>query len=245
MVVGGTRGTGRALVKRLIDDDGYRVSSIGRQPDRELESPKLAQYAVDVSDRATLRSCIEEAVARFGRLGCVVFMQRNRGGDDDFDTDLAVAVSATRFVVDHLVGGHLFADEGHQPSMVFVSSIADHFVAPEQPVGYHVAKAGLAQMARYYALALGPRGIRVNVVSPCVVVKDEAREFYDKNEWLVDRFNRFIPLGRPGRPSDIVNAILFLASAQASYITGQNIVVDGGLTLLGHESIVRDIPREG
>lgn len=125
-----------------------------------------------------------------------------------------------------------------------VSSIADRYVAPEQPLDYHLGKAGFTQLARYYALQLGPLAIRVNVVSPCVVAKDEASEFFDRNEWLVGRYQKFIPLGRMGRPQDIVNAIMFLASDQASYITGQNLVVDGGLTLRSHESLLRDMPRE-
>jgi len=137
-----------------------------------------------------------------------------------------------------------FSDDGQSNSIVLVSSIADRYVAPEQSLGYHLAKAGFSQLARYYALELGPLGIRVNSVSPCVVAKDEAREFYDKNEWLVDRYKKFIPLGRMGKPEDIVNAIMFLAGEQASYITGQNIVVDGGLTLRSHESLIRDLPRE-
>lgn len=97
-------------------------------------------------------------------------------------------------------------------------------------------------MARYYALVLGPMGIRVNSVSPWVVAKDEGKEFYDKNKWLVDSFSRLIPLGRMGKPQDIAIPIMFLASEQASYIIGQNIAIDGGLTLRSHESLIRDFP---
>ena len=107
-------------------------------------------------------------------------------------------------------------------SIVVVSSIADHYIAPEQDIGYHVSKAGLVQLARYYALKLGPMGVRVNAVSPCVVIKDAAKDYYNENSWLTDRFERLIPLGRAGRSDDIVNAIMFLTSKQASYITGQN-----------------------
>lgn len=125
-----------------------------------------------------------------------------------------------------------------------VSSIADHYIAPEQDLGYHVSKAGLAQLARYYALQLGNQGIRVNVVSACVVIKAAAQEYYLQNSWITDRFERFIPLGRAGTSQDIIKVIMFLAGDQASYITGQNITVDGGLTLRSHESIIRDFPKE-
>jgi NAD(P)-dependent dehydrogenase (short-subunit alcohol dehydrogenase family) len=156
---------------------------------------------------------------------------------------LSVALTATRNAIDHLVNGDHFSGHEAGNGIVMVSSIADHYIAPEQNLGYHVSKAGLVQLARYYALQLGHKGIRVNVVSPCVVIKDAAQEYYRENSWITDRFERFIPLGRAGKSQDIINAIMFLAGDQASYITGQNIVVDGGLTLRSHESILMDFPK--
>jgi NAD(P)-dependent dehydrogenase (short-subunit alcohol dehydrogenase family) len=172
----------------------------------------------------------------------VIFLQRHRAEGDEFEMELTVALGSTKNTIDHLVDRSYFSNDDDSKSIVLVSSIADRYIAPEQSLGYHLGKAGLSQLARYYALALGPMGIRVNSVSPCVVAKDEAREFYNKNEWLVERFNRFIPLARMGKPQDIVNAIMFFAGKQASYITGQNIMVDGGLTLRSHESLIRDFP---
>lgn len=245
LVVGGTRGIGRALVRHLVDARGNCVSVLGRNPGAEIDAPNLTQYPVDVTDRNSLRSCVDRAVARYGKLACAVFMQRHRGAEDEFETDLDVALGATKDAIDYIVSKRwLCGGDGQSASIVLVSSIADRYVAPEQSAGYHVGKAGISQMARYYALALGPLGIRVNAVSPCVVAKDEAKEFYETNKWLVDRFRKFIPLGRMGTPQDIVNAIEFLAGEQASYITGQNIVIDGGLTLRSHESLLRDFSRE-
>jgi len=245
LIIGGTRGIGRALVKHLAGNSGNRISVLGRNPAADADSPAQTQYAVDVKDQAALISCLDQAVARHGKIDCAVFMQRHRGGKEDFDTDLAVALTATRNAIDHLVDQQYFSDNHPSNSIVLVSSIADRYIAPEQSLGYHVGKAGFSQLARYYALKLGAKGIRVNTVSPCVVAKDEAKNFYDANEWLVDRFRTAIPLGRIGTPLDIVNAIMFLAGDQSSYITGQNIVVDGGLTLRSHESLIREFPLEG
>jgi NAD(P)-dependent dehydrogenase (short-subunit alcohol dehydrogenase family) len=229
------------LVKYLIDGEGNCVSVLGRTPSVDVHSPKLTHYAIDVSNREALLSSLDQAVERYGKLTSVVFMQRHRAKKDELDMELTVALTATKNAIDHLVNQQYFSSYGGQSnSIVLVSSIADQYVAPEQSLGYHLGKAGISQLARYYALTLGPMGIRVNSVSPCVVAKDEAKNFYDTNEWLVDRYREFIPLGRMGKPQDIVNAIMFLAGEQASYITGQNIVVDGGLTLRSHESLIRD-----
>ena len=243
LVVGGTRGTGRVLVRHLLEVEGNCVSVLGRSSGGDIQAPRMTHHAVDVANRGGLLSCLDKAVEIYGKFTCVIFLQRQRAKKGEFDIELTVALSATKNAIDHLVDRRLFSTDGQSNSIVLVSSIADRYVAPEQSLGYHLGKAGISQLARYYALALGPMGIRVNSVSPCVVAKDEAKEFYDKNEWLVDRFNKFIPLGRMGRPQDIVNVIMFLAGEQASYITGQNIVVDGGLTLRSHESLVRDFSQ--
>jgi NAD(P)-dependent dehydrogenase (short-subunit alcohol dehydrogenase family) len=243
LVVGGTRGIGRALVKHLVGVERNLVSVLGRSSGGDVQSPRLTHYAVDVSNHEALLSSLDQAVASYGKFACVIFLQRHRAVKDEFDLELTVALGATKNAIDHLVERHCFSADVQSNSIVLVSSIADRYIAPEQSLGYHIGKAGISQLARYYALSLGPLGIRVNAVSPCVVAKDEAREFYDKNEWLTDRYRKFIPLGRMGKPQDIVNAIMFLAGEQASYITGQNIVVDGGLTLRSHESLIRDFPR--
>jgi NAD(P)-dependent dehydrogenase (short-subunit alcohol dehydrogenase family) len=243
LVVGGTRGTGQALVQHLLRSERYLVSVFGRHHEPHGGIPRLATYPVDITDATALRSALDLAVATHGKLRAVIFMQRNRAAHGAFEADLAVALTATKNAIDHLIACAHLSYEGAAASIVMVGSIADHYVAPEQDIGYHVSKAGLVQLARYYALKLGGLGVRVNVVSPCVVIKEAAREYYSENSWITDRFERFIPLGRAGSSEDIVNAIMFLASEQSSYITGQNIVVDGGLTLRSHESIIRDFPK--
>jgi NAD(P)-dependent dehydrogenase (short-subunit alcohol dehydrogenase family) len=243
LVVGGTRGIGRALVNRLVAEENNSVSVLGRSRGSDVSSSRLTYYAVDVSNREALLLSLDQAVTSYGKLACVIFLQRHRALNEEFDFELTVALSATKNAIDHLVKQRHFSSDGQANSIVLVSSVADRYVATEQSLGYHVCKAGFTHLARYYALALGPVGLRVNSVAPCVVAKDEAKEFWDNTEWLVDRYTKLIPLGRMGTPQDIVNAILFLASDQASYITGQNLVVDGGLTLRSHESLIREFPQ--
>ncbi|ALU91468.1 SDR family NAD(P)-dependent oxidoreductase [Herbaspirillum rubrisubalbicans] len=242
LVVGGSKGTGLALVEHLLAD-GQRVSVLARSACALPPSPLLTWLPVDVTDTVALHTALDACVAGQGKIDSAVFMQRHRASDDAFETDLAVALTATRATIDHLVARKHFSGSAQGNGIVMVSSIADHYIAPEQDLGYHVSKAGLVQLARFYALQLGPLGLRVNVVSPCVVIKEAAQEYYRQNSWITDRFEHFIPLRRAGSSQDIINAILFLTGAQSSYITGQNIVVDGGLTLRSHESIIRDFPQ--
>jgi len=241
LIIGGTKGIGKQLVKILAEDKSNYISVIGRNPGFELNEMNAKEYAADVTDCEHVFSNIADAVNSFGKISNIVFMQRHRSKADELDKDVSIAVTATKSIIDFLITNQLFSDKNTSKSIVLVSSIADSYIAEEQPAGYHVAKAGLVQLGRYYALKLGVLGIRVNTVSPCVVAKIEALEFYKKNQSLVEKFNRFIPLGRMGTPVDIANTIIFLSSPKASYITGQNIVVDGGLTLRSHESLIRDL----
>ncbi|HEX8096589.1 MAG TPA: SDR family oxidoreductase, partial [Pyrinomonadaceae bacterium] len=94
---------------------------------------------------------------------------------------------------------------------------------------------------RYYAVKLGPRGVRVNCVSPGAVLKDESKDFYLKNERLYNLYRRITPLGRMATSEEIADVVTFLCGPKAAFITGQNIIVDGGLSLGWHESLARGL----
>jgi NAD(P)-dependent dehydrogenase (short-subunit alcohol dehydrogenase family) len=114
--------------------------------------------------------------------------------------------------------------------------VASQFVAPEQTAAYHVAKAALVQLARYHAVRLGPRGIRVNLVSPAAMVKRESRP--SSRAWVAAQ-RKAIPLGRAPSADEVAAGVLFLCGSGAAMITGQDLVIDGGLTLVTHESLAR------
>jgi len=117
---------------------------------------------------------------------------------------MAVSLTATRDIIEYL--SDRFSSSG-QKNIVIVSSVASDLVACEQGPEYHVAKAGLVQMTRYYAVSLGRRGIRVNCICPAIVMKDEAKPYYEKHKAAVRLFESITPLGRMGTPEDIANAI--------------------------------------
>lgn len=239
LIVGGTRGIGRELL-RMFCDDGHAVSVVGRRPpaDEDKALAGASFWAADVSVPAHVADVLAEIVRRNGKINNLIFLQRFKGEGDKWVGEFETSLTATKNIVESLADK--FSETGEK-SVVMVSSIADQFIAESQPVGYHVAKSGLYQMACYYAVTLGHRGIRVNCVSPCTFVKEENREFYSKNVALQNVFKQTIPLGRMGTAGEVANVIAFLCSPKASFVTGQRITVDGGVSLVSQEALARKI----
>ena len=240
VVVGGTRGLG-AVVTDLLLSEGFLVSVVARRVPDACESANSASYfALDLLDSARIASTAEAIRDRNGPFTGLIFCQRFRGDGASWEGELDTSLSSTRTMIEAAVP--CFAT-GRDQSIVVVSSIASELVALEQPVGYHVAKAGLRQLARYYAVTLGHRRIRVNCVSPGAIIKPESRAYHAANAEIPSLYERITPLGRMGESHEVANVISFLCSDRASFLTGQDIVVDGGLTLHWQGSLAAQVER--
>jgi NAD(P)-dependent dehydrogenase (short-subunit alcohol dehydrogenase family) len=237
LLVGASRGIGRALALRFVRD-GATVSIIGRRPPSELKRDlrSASYWSVDVCDAKALATALTDIVRKNGKLTHVVCFQRYRGKEDAWQGELETSLSATRQIVE-FASTHF--GSAKKNSIVLVGSIASQFIAQEQPVGYHASKAALQGMTRFYAVTLGPRGIRVNSVSPGTVLKDESKQFYLNNKKLLQLYSQLTPLRRMGTAAEVADVIDFLCSPAAAFVTGQNLVVDGGVSVQSHESLAR------
>ncbi len=239
LVVGGTSGTGKTLVKTLAKTKGCLVSVVARRPylgDKEFTN--VLSWPLDLTETNEIPGMVGKIIKGGGKLTNIIFCQRYRGENDPWENEIKASLTATHRIIEN-ASPHFNATQ--ESSIVVLSSLSASMVMTEQPVSYHVAKAGLVQMVRYYAHALGPKGIRVNAISSGVVVKDENRDFYDNAIGLKDLFKKIIPLNRMGTSEDIISAILFLCSKESSFITGQNLTIDGGVSLSVQESLAREL----
>jgi 3-oxoacyl-[acyl-carrier protein] reductase len=201
----------------------------------EITGAGARAFAVpaDVRDSDALVAAVDATVAEFGRLDAVV---ANAGvlklaplevlGDDDWqrilDIDLTGVMRTVRAAVPKL---------SPHGAMVVVSSIAGASVGWAGHTPYTSAKAGLIGFVRSAALELGPRGLRINAVQPGVIESPQSLDAVNSGGPAgLERSAQTIPLGRVGQPADVADAILFLLSDAAGYITGQSLTVDGGLT---------------
>lgn len=236
VVVGGTKGLGRIIVQNFLAR-GCSVSVVSRhKPADFADGPSLRHFAADLetSDMlAGLPAAIREAL---GPVNYLVLSQRFRGQGDAWVGEIQVGLTASRLLVEGFTPH--FADQGDRAIGV-VSSVYAEFVGSSQPVGYHAVKGGLNAMVRYYATTLGRKGIRVNAIMPLTYLKPESRAFYEQNEQLMDIYRRLVPLGRLGTAEESASAIDFLCSDRASFINGQFLFLDGGVSVVWQEEIAK------
>ena len=186
---------------------------------------------VDVTDRASVRALFAEIAGSDGRLSTVidvVGMARPKAFDETSDEDWRFMLELNlrqQFVVAQ-EAARVLTSPG---SLVAVASINGVVSSPRNSA-YGAAKAGLVSLVRSQALELAERGIRVNAVAPGIVETPRLRTFFESTRRR-DEFASAVPMKRVADPADIAGAILFLASPLASYVTGQVICVDGGVSV--------------
>ena len=118
-------------------------------------------------------------------------------------------------------------------SAILVSSMSAQIVnVPQFQASYHASKAAVSMLAKSLAVEWAKSGIRVNALEPGYTLSAMTREFMDANPDLAAQWTAMIPAGRMGEPEDLVGAVVYLASKNSSYMTGQSIVIDGGYTAI-------------
>lgn len=231
-VFGASRGIGRVFAQRMAQK-GHSVYVFARswEPRAKLE-PHFIK--TDLSSSKNIHKSLDAALAQVKKVDALVFAQKYRDKDTKWKRRMQVELGSTKEIIE------LASDSMKQGgSIVAISSNAARVVAPEQPPSYHAAKAALEQLVRYYALKLAPKGIRVNGVAPAITLKPENRAYYAKNKKIKERFAQAIALGRMCEAEDVSNVIEFLIGKKSSFITGQIITVDGGLSLMTPEALIR------
>jgi 3-oxoacyl-[acyl-carrier protein] reductase len=234
LVTGGTRGIGLATVRALVNA-GATVVLTGRDEARAKDAAATAGaaagLALDVTDAKAVSSLVRGVAKEHGKLDIVV---ANAGIMEDallgmireelVDTTLSTNVAGTLHTVQAAARAMMRKKTG---AIVVLASIVGEYGSAGQTV-YAASKAAVANIARSAAKELGRSGIRVNAVAPGVIETDLTAGLSEDAK--AENSGR-TPLGRLGRPEEVANAIRFLVSDEASFITGQVLGIDGGLVL--------------
>jgi NAD(P)-dependent dehydrogenase (short-subunit alcohol dehydrogenase family) len=241
IVTGGARGIGAAIAKRYVAD-GAKVliadvdEAAGRETAKALGGDATCRFSkADVGSAADANRIVEEAVAAFGSLDIAV---SNAGiihtadfvdiTEADFDRVIRINLKGV-FLTGQAAAKRMLAQlkEGRAAGTIINMSSINAVVAIPNQVPYCVAKGGVDQLTKVMALSLAPHGIRVNAIGPGSIMTDILRGIAT-DKAARNRLLSRTPLGRVGEPEEIAAVASFLASADASYITGQTIYPDGG-----------------
>ncbi|MFP6767985.1 MAG: 3-oxoacyl-[acyl-carrier-protein] reductase [Planctomycetaceae bacterium] len=241
LVTGGSRGIGRAIVWALAQE-GARVAFVYRSDseaaeqlvkDLELDQRESMAIQADVSEAESAERVVEQVQEAWEQIDILV----NNAGIVRDGLLATMDTEQWQQVIDTNLGSvYHFSRAVTRPMMsqrhgriINISSVASHFGNPGQ-ANYAASKGGIEGMTRCLAAELGRRGITVNAVAPGFIETDMTEEIRNVAE---KEIIKHVSCRRLGRPEDVAHATAFLASDEASYITGHVLVIDGGLTLGG------------
>jgi NAD(P)-dependent dehydrogenase (short-subunit alcohol dehydrogenase family) len=246
IVTGGYGHLGKAMCKGLADM-GATVIVAARDEAKykaafsEAERTKIKFSELDISSEASIQNCFSHVQKIYGSIDILVnnaiTLKSGKPGDvsrEDWnyslDGVLASLNSCIRYVTPYM--------EKKNGKIINISSMyglvsPDFLIYEEHPeyfnsAQYGASKAAVIQLTRYYANYLAPKNIRVNCITPGPFPSEQVQ----RSETFIKKLENKVPLKRIGQPADLTGALLLLASDASSYITGQNIIVDGGWTIV-------------
>jgi meso-butanediol dehydrogenase/(S,S)-butanediol dehydrogenase/diacetyl reductase len=235
LVTGASRGIGAEIAKRFVLE-GAKVLGVSRSEPAFDDSGPIARMRVDVSRDDDVRAAVERAVQTFGRLDVVV----NNAAVEHEGTVEQTSAEAWAEVMDVNVGGVFLTSKHAMPhlrrtrgSIINISSV-DGLWAEPGLAAYCASKGAVLALTRAMAIDHGPEGVRCNSICPSYVATEMLDQFYDAQPDPARARARAAgmhPLGRISGPADIAGVAAFLASDDAAFVTGQSLVVDGGLTV--------------
>lgn len=236
LVTGGTRGIGRAIVEAFLNE-GYKVATLyhgSEDKANELRKKGVLAIKCDVGDRKQVREAKEIIEKEFPELDVLVnnagiwyLMPFEQFDEEKYERMLRVNLNGMIYVTYEFLP---LLKKSEEASIVNIASNAGIGTAAEGTTFYAITKAGVIILTRRLAFELGKYGIRVNAVAPGWIETDMTigGKSEEEIEKLRENFRNRTMLHTTGKPEDVANIVVFLASKKARYITGQVIVADGG-----------------
>ena len=243
VITGSTRGIGLAIAQRMAEFGAYVVVSSRKEDACARVADEIVRAGgtalaipANIGDKTALQALVDRTIAKWGKIDILVcnaainphFGPMRTLEDSAFDKIMASNVRSNLWLCNMVIPQMAQRKDG---AVVIISSIAG-LKGNEKLGAYGISKAADFQLVRNLAVEWGSSNVRVNAIAPSIVRTDFARALWEDPETYADAVARY-PLGRIGEPDDIAGAAIFLASRAGAFVTGQVIVVDGGVTIAG------------
>lgn len=241
IVTGGDRGIGFAIARGLAGAGASvvianRKAAEGESAAESLRKEGLNAAAVptDVSSLPSIADLVAKVMKDFGKIdvlvnnaAIVIRKPAEEYTEEDWDNIMNTNLKGL-FFCSQFVGREMIKRK--QGKIINLSSVVSQ-VAQRQRSVYAISKAGISHLTRAFALEWAEHKINVNAIGPGLTITDINKKYFEAHPEELKQFVGDIPMGREGYPSDIVGAAIFLASEASDFITGQTLLVDGGMTL--------------
>ena len=239
IVTGGASGIGRAIAQ-LFAEEGATIIVADINSDLAAEAVVQIKQSgqngialtVDVTQRDEVEGMVHEVMTQFGQIDLLVNNAATSRGNDiltideeTWDFNLDLVLKSVYLCSKAVLPGMVERQNGSILNIASINGVGTHGMEP-----YSAGKAGVLNLTRNMATKYGHLNIRVNAISPGTVQTPHWDPILAENSNILDEIAEWIPMERVGQPEDIARAALFLASDDAAWITGANLVVDGGMT---------------
>ena len=235
IVTGGGSGIGLAIATKFVEEK-FTTIIVGRDQ-QKLDAAKqnlgelCVPFSCDLTDLGSLPKLVEDIIGKYGKIDVLV----NNAGinmkkeftdvtDEDFQrilmTNVTSVFALSREVVKHML-------QKGAGSIINISSMASQYGIPKV-IAYTASKAAIEGMTKAMAVELSPKGIRVNCIAPGFIATDMSAKALNNDPERKQKVMSRTPMGYMGDPSDIANAVVYLANGEAKYVTGVVLPVDGG-----------------